>query len=158
MSTEAQSTPLPQLSNSFVRAIRPSEPVSSNTENAPEIKKIDSHIFETPETPIDIYEGTKGRPYLADLLDIGDLYGKTELEKQIKNIDEYVLSEIDNRKFTKNKESYQSIVRELQSKLKIDPNLTWEEKIKKLNVYVDVLLREKELQQRKRIIEYVIPS
>lgn len=156
MSTEAPSTPL--ITNSAVALVRPIKPVAISEGPVKPDVKIDTRIVETDEPPIDIYEGRKGRPYIADVLDIGDLFGKTEMEGSLKDIDQYVLAEIELRKFAKTKESYETIVKEFSNKLQIDPNLSWEEKIKKLKVYVDVLNRQKELEHRRRIIEHAIPQ
>lgn len=119
--------------------------------------KIDSKITAgAGEAPIDIYEGKTGKPYLVDMMDIAELYGKSDFEDEIRQIDQFVLNAIEVAELTKTKASYQSIVSKLMGKLGIDPNLQYDKKISRLSTYVKVLNDRKEIEIKKKALEHVV--
>lgn len=146
MSTEQSSSNI-----SFVRPLAVSEtPVRDLV--ASEHPKAEKLVDQPkPESPIDLHEAKWGRPYIVDLFDMTGV--EREYTDEVKSIDQFVLSEIETRKLNPTKESYQSIVAQIEAKLGIDPNTRYDERVSKVKAYVEVVMKQKELELTKKQLE-----
>lgn len=104
----------------------------------------------TEAVPIDIYEEHRGRPYIADLLDLSSDYGKSGLEGELKDIDSYVLAKIAEDQLKPSKESYQSVLRTIESDLGLDPNLRSDIRARKVADYIRIITEQTKLEQERR--------
>lgn len=106
-----------------------------------------------PETDIQMFEAKWGRPFIADLYDMSGLgdFAKDELSQ----VDTYILSEIRSRGLNPSKESYQAVLAELEGRLDLNPNLKYDEKLRRVRAYVEIIQRQKNLELRKKLLENV---
>jgi len=109
-------------------------------------------VGDKPEADITLYEAKWGRTFLSDLYDASGLgdFAKQELAE----VDSYILSEIKDRDLTHTKESYKSILAELEGKLDLNPNLKFDVKLQKLRSYVEIIQRQKNLDLRRKLLEH----
>ena len=103
------------------------------------------------EPPIELHEKKFGLPYVAELLDLSAVYGKTNQEDQIAQIDQYILQTIGSEGLKSTKTAYQSILQKLEQKLEIDAELDYPERIEKLYTYVKMLQEQKILTMMRKL-------
>lgn len=103
------------------------------------------------EPPIELYEKKFGIPYVAEVLDLKSVYGNTNQEDQIAKIDQYILQTIEQESLKSTKEAYRGILQKLESKLEIDPELNYPERIEKLYSYVKMLHEQKVLTMMRKL-------
>ncbi len=104
----------------------------------------------TTEPPIENYENKTGHPLLVDHLDVKDIYQKMGLKNEVANINAYILSQIEERSLRSTKESYLSILSSLEAELNLDPNLDYDNKLKKLSSYIIIAREQNRLNKLKK--------
>lgn len=151
-------TPTEQLSTTsnpnFVGNIIPEAPTTIlDKSSGPQ--KIDTTISIAREGEIELYSEKFGRPFLITHLNIADIYGKGEFKSEADAIDNYIQSEIKTKEYQPTKNSYLKIFNELMQKMNVDPLLNYDQKLSRVHTYVSILNKQKELDARKRALEYV---
>lgn len=117
------------------------------------IKKVTDSVVESgpTEPPIDIYAEKNGHPYLVDVLDIKAVFGKTNQESQIQEIDSYLIQQINEHGLKANKQSYEAELSKIESALGIDSNLDYPERIDKIATYVEMLNKQGALSKLRKL-------
>jgi glutamyl-tRNA reductase len=116
-----------------------------------DVKRLDElPIREDVEPPVELFQEKHGRPYLADVLDIKELYGKTGQEEDITKIDEFVLAEITEQKYKSDKKTYESIISDLKKKASISDRHDYTEQIRKLSIWVQAEQARKQIERMSR--------
>lgn len=103
--------------------------------------------LEVEERPIEAYERSTGRPYIADILEMQPVYGHSGYEDQAQTINDFVLEEIADRNLKSTKESYRQVVQELEGMLGLEGNLEYDSKLERLGALVTMLSKAKQLKQ-----------
>lgn len=103
------------------------------------------------EPPIELYEKKFGMPYIAEVLDLRQVYGNTKQEDQIASVDQYILQTIEKDGLKSTKEAYRAILQKLEAKLEIDPELNYPERIEKLYSYVKMLNEQRILTMMRKL-------
>ena len=103
------------------------------------------------EPPIELYEQKFGMPYVAEILDLKQVYGNTKQEGQIALIDQHILQTIEQDSLKSTKEAYRAILQKLEAKLEIDPDLNYPERIEKLYSYVKMLGEQRILTMMRKL-------
>lgn len=100
------------------------------------------------EPPIQVYEERHGRPLLVDILDIAQVYKKSqpEQDQSIRDIDQFLISELDARGYKPTQESYKAVLEELKAKSNINDLHDYDEQIRKLSIYVEAMQKQKEIK------------
>lgn len=147
MSTEQSSN-----NTNFVRPVAVAETPVSLLKPSVEVKAEKLVDQPKPESPIDLHEAKWGRPYIVDLFDMTGVDG--EFKEEVATIDRFILSEIEARKLTPTKESYQSLVAQIEAKIGLDPNTRYDERVKRVKTYVDVIMKQQQLELTKKQLEH----
>ena len=140
----------------FVGKIAVSETPPS--ELLPHAKPLEDRYVDTKEAPVELYEGKFGKPYLVDVMDIAELWGKSGFEDKIHSIDKYVLDQINARELQKTKSSYRQVISQLSNQLNIEPNLQYDKKVERIATYIGLMNNLKELELKKKALEYARPN
>ena len=124
--------------------------ITSVSQEAPSQQEITLSNAETKKEdphPISLHEGITGRPYLVDHLKIADIADALGLTKKAKDISDYVTAEIKKRGWTDTEDSFSMALGEI---IPLDPNLKPDVKIDKLYTMVKILIRQNELEEKKK--------
>lgn len=149
VSTEKSST---DSNPNFIGRVSSDVPQTA-LEKSPDIA-IDTTISVPKEGDITLYSEKFGRPFIVTHMNIADIYESGDLKEQTDSIDQYINDQITKSELQKTKSSYLSILNELRSKMNIDPNLDYAKQIERLATYISILNKEKELELKKRALEY----
>ena len=108
------------------------------------------HIVNTEplEPPIQTYEERHGRPLLVDILDIAQLYKKSDHKQDdtIKSVDEFLIQELVDRGYKATQESYKALLEEMKAKSNITDLHDYDEQLRKLSIYIEAMTKQKEVK------------
>lgn len=95
-------------------SIQPVRPAEAPAEEKVSGEKVDQSVsFETTEKPLEM------EPYIKELWKVGEASEHFEMPTLLKEINEFVLSEIERNKMEKNRKSYEEIVENYEKKLNL---------------------------------------
>ena len=148
MPTETSST---SSNPNFLHAVQPVKltlPPTSNHKPVDTIAQTDS-----VESPIESYESNTGRPFLVDLMDLSQIYGRTSQDKEIEKINQYVLDQIIDRNLQSTKSNYRTLIDEIKSNAYVSDSHDYTEQLKKMSIYVYALMERKNREDLMRVVQ-----
>lgn len=100
------------------------------------------------EPPIQVYEEKHGRPLLVDILDINQLYKKSQPEQDatIQTVDQFLIDELEQRGYKPTQESYKALLEELKAKSNTNDLHDYDEQLRKLSIYIEAMKKQKEVK------------
>lgn len=147
MSTEQSSN-----NTNFVRPVAvPETPASALV--ASEVRMAEKLVDQPrEEAPIDLYREQWDRPYISDLLGMAGL--EKDYQEHLDVVDKYIISQIQDRQLKPSKDSYKSVLAEIELKLSLDPNLNYDAKLSKLSSYITLINQQNRIELTKKLLEY----
>jgi hypothetical protein len=91
------------------------------------------HTPDSVEHTPSVYKETHDRPYLADLLQLGEAYTHFDMETLTKETDDFIQSEIKRRNLTDDRETYNKLVDEMTKKLNLPEGIDQYTKMEQLH-------------------------
>ena len=125
------------------------EPQQSATELEAKAVKSDAISSSNVEVPYLDYEKTHGKPYLADLFELGDRWndGMGGFEEEIKTIEEYLESQVTNREVENSLKSIEKRLKEIEKVTNMDKEDRKVVKLEVLAQYVKFLMKTNDIKR-----------